>query len=344
VLFFNTHVGWKSLVIPPTRLEIILYYLFLSSVILFNRVKERYRKICLIMGLALILVFGVHALYCVHQRFHPGHLSVTFLSVGQGDSTFILFPTGETMLIDGGGFYGGTFDTGKYIVTPFLLTERVKRLDYLVLTHPQVDHYGGLGYVLRTHDIGQFWVTEEIMASTDTMDLLKEAHARGIPLEVIHSETPPRYIHGVGIRFFNPPGNETVEETIGVNDSSLTFRLEYKEFSLLMTGDIESVGIETCLHSGKELRSTILKAPHHGGYSPNMSDLLKATDPAAVVISCGYQNRYGFPDKHTLKEIRSAGADVFRTDRDGAVIIRTDGESVVTKTMSGKEETWTLAP
>lgn len=202
-----------SLVFPPRAIEILIYYTFLICLFTyfygkrFNRTKIVRWSRLLIVSLVFLLVIDIS--FWIHHRFDPHRLSVTFISVGQGDSTLIKLPGGKTMLVDGGGFYSGRFDTGERVVGPYLLHERIKRIDFVVLTHPEVDHSGGLGFVLENFDVGELWITEIGRDSGKIQHLLEIAGTRNIPIVVVDENTPNRIINGVVIEFLNPPPAST---------------------------------------------------------------------------------------------------------------------------------------
>ncbi len=315
------------IVIPPTLFEMAIYYLFLIFAVLHFK-RKRWRKKIIVPAISvLIFALCLDVAVSINKRYDPEKFSATFISVGQGDSTFIKFPGGKTMLVDGGGFYSGDFDVGEMVVSPYLFTERVRRIDYLVLTHPQIDHYGGLFYILENFNVGEFWIESGTKDKGSISHLIDISHRRDIPIVEVDSDTPPLTIGGVDLFFFNPPGDETKLKYLNENDGSVVFRLVYGDFSLFLTGDIEDGGESFCLSSKREIISTVIKAPHHGGTSRNSMRFITAVMPEVAVISCGYQNPFGFPTKETIEGYRSIGAIILRTDIDGAVTVSSDGES-----------------
>ena len=342
VIFADNLFSSGFIVIPPTLIEMAIYYLILIFVVL-NFKRKRWRKKLIIPALSiLIALLCLDIVVSINKRYNPKELSATFISVGQGDSTFMKFPGGETMLVDGGGFYSGNFDVGEMVVSPYLFTERVRRIDYLVLTHPQIDHYGGLFYILENFDVGEFWIGSGTKDSESISHLIDISKERDIPIIEVDADTPPMMIGGVDLFFFNPPGDGIERKYQNENDGSVVFRLVYGGFSLLMTGDIEDDGESFCLSSEREIRSTVIKAAHHGGTSRNSMRFIRAVMPEAVVISCGYQNPFGFPTKEAIDEYRSIGTIILRTDIDGAVEVSSDGESFKIRSETKRRYQWKL--
>ncbi len=316
----------------PTILEMALYYGLILTAFLYFRRK---RWAIILAGFLAIVAVGDVAATSWH-RYDTRELNVTFLSVGNGDSCLIKFPGGRTMVVDGGGLMGGTFDVGESIVAPFLLRERIRHIDYLVLSHPEKDHAGGLMYLIENFHIGELWITRDALHSGETAALLASARSLRIPLVVIDSSTPECSIGPVFLHPLNPPALATGGSE-DLNDRSLVFRLVYDRFSLLMTGDIQRNGLAALVARGADLSALFLKVPHHGSSPASPLSFLEAVRPTAALISCGYENPFGFPGKKSLDGLRAVGADVFRTDLDGAVTVTTDGRHIEVETMDGRQ-------
>jgi competence protein ComEC len=253
---------------------------------------------------------------------HPdGRLHVTFLDVGQGDAAWIELPDGKTMLIDGGGAYGH-FNLGRLAVAPYLWNTGHWRIDYLVASHPQLDHMGGLGYLASKFQIGELW-TNGMKSDADFYKQFREIiSARGIPEKRITSDDLPLDLDDARIRPLHP---EASGSFVSVNDQSLVLRIEYRREAILFTGDIERPAERELLEWGDRLRSTVLKVPHHGSRTSIDADFLSRVDPAIAVISVGENNPYGHPSAETVAAYEAKKARIYRTDRDGAVIFATDG-------------------
>jgi competence protein ComEC len=165
--------------------------------------------------------------------------------------------------------------------------------------------------------------------------LIASARSLGVPVITIDSSTPPRAIGKVDIRFLNPAPR--VSDNPGdVNDRSLVFRIDHGRFSLLMTGDIGRDGLARIRADGNDLSAQVLKVPHHGSSASTAVPVLRTIGPRVAIISCGYDNPFGFPGKKSLAALREVGADVFRTDLDGAVTVTTNGEYIEVESMGGR--------
>ncbi len=309
--------GWSNLRVSTISLmEIASFYLIVFT--LFEIRKRRYLLYVLpilLTGLTLPIVSNYY------QKITSDELRVTFLNVGQGEASFIEFPGGKTMLIDGGASYRSGFDMGERVISPFLRGRRIKKIDYLVLSHAQRDHKGGLPFIARSFKIGEFWWNGKGKIRALAHALEKE----NSPSVIMNSSVRPKDINGVQVRVLNPPPGGA--PALDLNESSLVIKLTYGKVSLLFTGDI---GVETegLLKKEMDLKADILKAPHHGSRYSSSTIFLEKVSPGVVVISTGFRNRYGFPHKEALDRFLDIKARVLRTDRDGAVEAVIDGEEI----------------
>jgi competence protein ComEC len=264
-----------------------------------------------------------------------GQLLVTFLDVGHGDASFIRFPHGTTMLIDGGGSYRDDIDIGARVVAPFLRHTRVRCLDYLVATHPHPDHAKGLGFILGDFRVGQFWDNGAPLRSEWYRALRDEAVQRGIYRDAVAEGYTAAVIDGVHLTLLHPSATfqppmkrRSGRDEVGQNNRSLVLRLAYGAVSVLFTGDIEEEAESFLLRAGHDLRSTILKVPHHGSRSSSSEPFVRAVGPRVAVFSVPRDSRFGHPHPAVVGRYQAAGARIWRTDAHGALTVRTDGQSV----------------
>jgi competence protein ComEC len=267
-------------------------------------------------------------------------LCVTFLDVGQGDAIFIEIPNGPNYLIDSGVRFPG-YDAGAKIVVPFLATKRRRTIDAVFLTHPHRDHVGGIGSLFRDLTISWFYFAPSCDPAGMMKELVARADENGIvttPLfrgdRLFHDEkteflclyplrpgTGPAGDSGMAVKTWYGPN--TLLMSNNPNNNSMVLMLQFDDIRFLFTGDIEKEVEELLLResTGYPLRSQILKIPHHGSRTSSTWPFISAVSPEVGIVSVGARNRFGHPSTEVLSRYDAFGAQLFRTDRDGAVRI-----------------------
>jgi len=310
----------------PHLLTIIGYFLFLFLLLLPSKIRKQ--------KLAFFLCFLAFFTVLISYPFPSlsKNLKLTFIDVGQGESILVEFPGHKKMLIDGGGLPGGTFDPGENVVSPFLWKKGIKKIDYLVLTHAHPDHLNGLKAVARNFKIGEYWEAfsplEDDTYAEFKRSLLSSVSRKRLFRGDSHQEKKVR------IEVLHPEKGELYVDTIH-NDQSLVLRLSYDQISFLLTGDIHIDAEREILENSREIKSQMLKSPHHGSLSSSSTAFLERTAPHIVVISAGEGNRYGFPDQEVLERYNKIGAKVYRTDLHGAIEVSSNGRRIFVLTRIG---------
>jgi len=303
----------------PSPPVLVLAVVYLTGALVFSLRVDRVLKWTAI-GLC-VLITTVWIVRLLESR-PEGRLRVTFLDVGQGDAAWIEMPDGKTMLIDGGGAYGN-YDLGRLAVAPYLWNAGHWRIDYLVASHPQLDHMGGLVYIARKFQVGELW----------TNGLQKEAVFYDRFRQVVSAKAiPEKQVTGSGFPLLGGPVRivplhpQMADPDGPDNDQSLVLRVAYGREALLFTGDIEKAAERELLRWGNLLKNTVLKVPHHGSRTSIDPDFLARVAPDVAVISVGANNPYRHPSPETLSVYHALKTKVYRTDKDGAVLLETDGK------------------
>jgi competence protein ComEC len=289
-----------------------------------------------ICELAAAGTFATITLAAATHPFRPqvttGAMEVTVLDVGQGDSIFVAFPDGRTMLIDGGGEtgselpgqYRAAIDIGEEVVAPYLWSRGLKRIDVVALTHAHHDHLDGLRAVLNDFRVGQLWVGSDV----DTRayrELIAQARAAGVP--VVHEHRGDAFDFGYAHGEVIWP-SETSELASNPNNNSLVLRVESGGTRFLLAGDIEQKAEKEIIADGDALSADILKVPHHGSKTSSTDEFLAAVAPRIAVISVGEGNTFGQPHAAVLDRYQKDGVKVLRTDLDGAVTTISNAKSL----------------
>ncbi|QHS53791.1 ComEC/Rec2 family competence protein [Edaphobacter sp. 12200R-103] len=270
-------------------------------------------------------------------------LEVTALDVGQGDSLLVVSPQGETMLVDAGGPVGGVrevasatsgFDVGEEVVSPYLWSRRIRRLDVLVLSHAHSDHMGGMPAVMQNFRPRELWVATD-PNSEAYRSLLQEATALGVRVRHLRAGDNVQWA-GAELKVLAPErsyrnGGEPS------NDDSLVMRLEYGRSSVLLEGDAEAASEQAMLARGL-VPVTLLKVGHHGSRTSTTADFLNALTPKDAVISVGRNNHFGHPRPEIISRIADEGTRLFRTDEFGLTTFLLDRDGRVHAVLAAENE------
>lgn len=285
-----------------------------------------------IFVLLLLIFFNVFAWF--YPRWKDANnpdLRISFLDVGQGDSILIEFPHGKKMLVDAGGLSASSFDIGERVLLPTLLGRGVTHLDYMVLTHPHPDHFGGMKSLLKVYRPQEFWWNGEKLSYPDFQDLLKELEKNRIPLHSKNASSLAENINGVEINFLNPFSDSFFSDKADaatLNNHSLVFTLKDRGFTALFSGDIQKEA-ELKIVESKGLEAvTLLKVPHHGSNTSSTKLFLDNIRPRHAVIQLGRNNRFGFPKPEVLEAYQQIETAVYRTDQSGEIQFIWDGKQL----------------
>jgi competence protein ComEC len=320
------HLPLANLAVPvPNPFEVTILYLIVISFFLLRR-----NRVAAVGIVIFSLTLGVDVLYWWRERWHRKNLRITHLNVGQGDAAVVELPRSKVLVIDAGGTSLGEFDTGESIVGPFLRSRKILKVDYLFLSHPQVDHYGGMRSLAVEFGPAEFWSGPSKGKTTRFDELeaaLQQKHVKRVTLS---DREPCRDLDNVKLCVLYPPPD-------GLEDASVMLRLEFGRIRFLFAGDLGKRDERALQEKAVDLRSAVLKVPRHGSVTSSTLDFLAAVRPSLAIFSVGGRNPFKPPKDEVLARYRDLGAEVLRTDEDGAIVLETDGTTIHYRThKSGK--------
>ncbi len=327
----TSKIPFSLLKLPTPTLGMVLFY-YLFIIYLFKgrnyfKGKKYTKHLKRAIIILIIIMFGAKSLV-------PKPLEITYLDVGQGDSTFIRTAHGTKILIDGGGREANSkseFDIGESVMVPYILDRGTKKVDMVIASHGHSDHTEGLEAVLRELSVGTV--------------IVPETDGRGF--EKIYSICKEKNILVIKCKQGDRINldNETIFEVLNplshktdsiaqedLNESSLVLKLVYKNVKVLFTGDSGVPSEERMLKQGLDLKADIIKVGHHGSPGSSSIDYIKAVKPEYGVVSVG-RNNFGHPSQFVIDSFQENGTKLFRTDESGAVIATSYGNGFNIRTM-----------
>ncbi|WP_429886269.1 DNA internalization-related competence protein ComEC/Rec2 [Geoalkalibacter halelectricus] len=300
--------GWR---LYPTPREMLGVFLFAAILLLWYRLRPHLR---VAVGLCACLLI-------VLPTSRPAQFEVVALSVGQGDATLLRFVDGRNILVDGGGLRSDTFDVGERLVAPALGYFGVRHLDAVMLTHDHPDHRKGLHFILEQFSVGEFWAP----APLDELD----AEFVGI---LSRRQVPVKFFdlgwtfmtEGAGreLAIFRGDGRD-----FSLNDQSLVLYAAHGGEAVLLTGDLESLGVAELLLHPFPGPVSLLKLPHHGSGRSNTETLVTVLRPQATFASSGRNNVFGHPAAALVGYLEEVDIPLARTDIEGSLRMRSDGSA-----------------
>ena len=268
-----------------------------------------------------------------------GHaLEITAIDVGQGDSIFVALPSGKLMLVDGGGIasFGKQVKTnlniGEDVVSPYLWSRSIRRLDVVALSHAHQDHIGGLPAVLENFHVKELWTGAT--PECPEWDALRRK-ATELRVKIVPLEQGQHFDYGGAHFEVLAPAATYVPAATPRNNDSLVLELAYGQRSVILCGDMERQLESELVASGLVRHADILKVGHHGSKTSTSGPFLDSVHPAFALISVGFENLYGHPHPDILERLNRAKIEILRTDQAGAITLRTDGWHMEVHTAAG---------
>ncbi|ACA56429.1 ComEC/Rec2 family competence protein [Clostridium botulinum] len=273
---------------------------------------------CLLICLSIVFTAcSQQSSNAVNTSNKSNELKVHYIDVGQGDS--ILVQTKDkNILID-----AGTRKSSDNLIS-YLKKQHIKKLDYVIATHPHEDHIGGMPKVIEEFEISNFYAPKKTANTKIFKDMILQLKKKNLKINVAKKGISLDLSNNSSLDFLAPV-KDNYENT---NDSSAVVKLTHGNTKFLFTGDAEKTSEKDILNSNEDLSSNVLKVGHHGSHSSSSKEFLDKINPKIAIISCGKNNDYGHPHKETMKELNKRNIEVYRTDIDGNIVLTSDGENI----------------
>ena len=300
------------LVVTPYMFNVISYY----AIILYCIKSKKNNKCKIIICLLIVLILINFIIYIFPQK-----LRIFFIDVGQGDSTLIITPDIKTVLVDGGG--SDSFDVGEKVLLPYLLDRRILKVDYVLISHFDTDHCGGILTIMEKVKVKNIIISEQAEHSENYERFKKLMIHKKIRLIEVKKGDKIKIGRYSEFKILFPTSRLLSENPL--NNNSIVAQFNYNNFKMLFTGDIEKLAEQQILKTEKaEIRADILKVAHHGSKTSSIPEFIKAVGPKIALIGVGKNNTFGHPNQQTIKNLENIKCRIYRTDLQGEIIIKID--------------------
>ena len=311
----TSKLPFSKILVPTLRIEfIILYYFFIATIVYIYKIKIKKNKRVIEKKILLkitkitikkiiVIILIIITITSIFNKI-PKDLKIYFIDVSQGDSMLIVTPNNKKLLIDGGG--SETYDVGKKVLIPYLLDRKVTCLDYVLITHADTDHIGGIFSVLESIKVKEVIICKQGEDSENYQKLKELVNKKKIKVRVVEKGNNILIDKDVNLKILWPT-EEYVTQNI-LNNNSIVAKLEYKTFSMLLTGDIEEIAERKILEEYENtniLKSTVLKVAHHGSKSSSIQSFLNEVKPKIALIGVGKNNTFGHPNDGVLQRLKN---------------------------------------
>lgn len=285
----------KILVVTPYIFNIIFYYTIILYLVNYNNLKQFIKKKTVIL-LSIILILSNFIFYIL-----PQDLKIYFIDVGQGDSTLIVTPSKKTILIDGGG--SESFDVGEKVLLPYLLDRRIRKIDYIMISHFDTDHCKGIFTVIENLKAKNIIISKQAKKSENYKKFKEIVANKKINIILVKAGDKIKIDKYIYFKILFPTEKLIMQNPL--NNNSIVSQLNYKSFKMLFTGDIEEIAEKEILNLQKDkLKSTILKVAHHGSNTSSTQEFINSVKPELALIGVGKNNTFGHPSECVVEKLR----------------------------------------
>lgn len=288
--------------------------IFLTSKM--EKFKKVFTKVLISITFVVIFYFSIF----LNRQESSDLLQITFFDVGQGDSILIQTPEGKNILVDAG--------ESERIVSLLggVLMPTIKNLDLVILTHPHNDHLGGFSYLKNYYKFDLVLQEPVEHTSTSYIQWLEYLEENNVTVNSVSQGDIVNLESELSLKILWPEKTSDLSE-LSLNNTSIVFVLQYKDFKALFTGDVEKDVEQILVDKNIDLEAHLLKAGHHGSNTSSSTAFLDKVLPQTSIISVGADNSFGHPSSEVVENLKSLGSVVYRTDDDGTIKILSDGKT-----------------
>lgn len=265
----------------------------------------------------LICIFPLsNCTYNQDSTSYPG-IKISYIDIGQGDSELIQV-NGKNLLIDAGP------NASRNKLMTFLGKQNIKKFDVVIATHPDEDHIGGMGDVVKKYSIDKFIAPKKISNTRTFEYMVKSLKKKNMKIDLPKPGSKLDLGKNTTAEIL-APNSDNYSDT---NNYSVVLKITYGNRKFLFTGDAEKESEDEMISKNYDLSSDVLKVGHHGSSSSTSENFLDKVNPKIAVISCGKNNKYGHPTKKTVNRLKKNDIQIYRTDVDGTIVLKSDGSKI----------------
>ena len=308
-------------VVTPNIFLIIIYYVIVVIAFIYLYLKNKknkrftqkkilalYSKIwsklkCNKKQIIIVLIISCLGFYAIEANFRA--FNIYFVDVGQGDSTLIVTSTNKKILIDTGGSTNKSeFNIGKNVLVPYLLNRGVMKLDYVLISHFDADHCEALSEVINSLIVKNLIISKQCKITNEYKEIINLVKKKNIKVVVVEEGDEINLDKYTSIEILYPKKNLKFDD---LNNNSIVCKLNYRNFSMLFTGDIEKVAETEIIkqyNNSNKLRANILKVAHHGSKTSTTKEYLEAVKPQYALIGVGKDNKFGHPNDEVIERLK----------------------------------------
>ncbi|SKC44383.1 competence protein ComEC [[Eubacterium] yurii] len=245
-------------------------------------------------------------------RFH-------FIDVGQGDSSLIITPKGNTILIDAGD------EAHAKKVVSYIREQGIEKLDLVIATHPDADHIGGMDKVIKNFDIDVFAMPDVSAKTNQYKQIQRELKAKKMRATRLYQGDEVQIDDDIDFEILSPVKGKKYDDT---NEYSIVAKIVYKDTSFILMGDATMENEVDIINNVPDIDIDVLKLGHHGSSTSSSDYFITKTSPNIAIISCGKNNKYGHPHQEVMRVLKKHGVTPYRTDEMGDIVITSDGKEI----------------